>query len=271
MTSYDDRLDLLELTVNSYLKTKTRPNKFYIFDDNSKNIFDVYTILSKIPEAIIIRNDKNYGSDGNITNAMKVLFELGADITLALDSDCLFDERWWERTKDIGSNINLDENLICLFNARVHKYVKSARRDFVHKEILGGLGLLISKKIFTAYIEKIRNSFLGLIGWDGKLCKYSLEDGINLLACSPSMIQHIGFKKGAHSDIDMTECIADDFVGDNSEILKIMSDKKYDRKQNQTIVKIQSTNKTYQPPNQINLQENVPIVHNLHPERRPNL
>ena len=263
MTTYD-RLDLLEKTVNSYMGTKDRPIKFYVFDDGSKKINDVIRILLKIPEVVIIKNDKNYGSDGNINQAISTLFNKGAKILLALDSDCLFAKKWWPRALELSKTMDLDKNLICLFNARVHKYIKSVMPGLVHKEILGGLGLLVSKKIYSTYEPKIRRSVGELSGWDGKLCKFAARDNIAILACSPSMIQHTGYNNGNHSTTDPIECVADDFEDEALSDVQPISE----AIQHQ----IDMTRHIAITPEKSNKKEKEPeIIHNLHPEKRPQL
>lgn len=265
ITTYD-RLDLLEETINSYLGTKIRPNKLYVFDDGSKKFHNVMMILLRIPEVIIIKNDKNYGSDGNINQAMAVLFNKGAKVLLALDSDCLFAKKWWEKTNDLYKTLDLDKHLICLFNARVHKYIKSVISGLAYKEIIGGLGMLISKKIYNSYLRKIENTPTKLSGWDGKLCKVVALDNITILACSPSMIQHTGYKNGVHCNTDPIECVADDFEDEalpDIATIPLSIQQQIDLTRHIDIINQNSTKEK--------INNEVFPIHNLHPEKRPPL
>jgi hypothetical protein len=211
MTTYD-RIELLERTVESYLHSDRRPKQFWVFDDGSKKFDRVKALIMKIPEAILIQNERNHGSDGNIIHAQRRLFEAGAKNILALDSDCLFDPRWYRRALDICTYINLDRTVMCLFNARVHKADPCPISGFVLKEYIGGLGILLSKHVWEKYVVPIELEDMG--GWDGKVCKRAASDGCSVLATTPSMLQHTGSGIGVHANVDATDCIADDFEGD---------------------------------------------------------
>lgn len=213
MSTYE-RIDILKNTINSYLSTAVRPSKIFIFDDGSPNFTEILSIISKIPEAVMIRNEKNQGCAINVISAISQLFSHGAETILILDSDCIFAKKWWIKANEIIKTLDMNKNIACLFNARVHKHIQSPIDGLVHKEMIGGLGMLISKKIYFTYLEKIKTTYQGLTGWDGKLCRLALMDRIAIFACSPSMLQHIGGKLGTHSKIDPVECVADDFAGE---------------------------------------------------------
>jgi len=213
MTTYE-RVNLLKRTIDSYLSTTVRPAKLFIFDDGSSNFTEIIDIVSKIPEAIIIRSKKNQGCANSVITAIEHLFKQGAKKLLILDSDCLFADQWWIKTNEIINRLDMNKSIVCLFNARVHKHIQSPIEGLVHKEMIGGLGMILSKKIHFAYIEKIKLTRQGITGWDGKLCRFALMDRTAIFACSPSMLQHTGSKLGTHCKVDPIECIADDFAGE---------------------------------------------------------
>jgi len=221
MTTYD-RLDLLQNAVDTYLKSDPRPPILYVFDDLGQDSDKARDIVLQIPEAIWIPNDKNYGSDGNINHAMKTLFDKGAKHVCAIDSDCLFSKNWYQVALEVVQIVNLQKNIISLITLRVHKKIKpTALQGFICKEYIGGLGLVISKDLWEKHIPK-----KDLEGWDGKMCTSARKEGIGILSCTPSCLQHTGFYRGKHARMDDTECVADDFeevdVGTMVEFEKIM-------------------------------------------------
>jgi hypothetical protein len=209
MTTYD-RIDILRRTVDSYLAATTRPKQLFVFHDKTANAEEFKKEIDRIPEAVFIVNSKNYGSDGNIIQAQRQVFGAGAKNILALDSDCLFNSRWWEKTIALCACINLVKNIVSIINLRVHNESPSGVAGFVSKPYIGGLGLLLSKENWNLYVTKIEDQGL-LPGWDGTLCTMARKDGKNILACSPSLLQHTGGKIGAHAGVDAIECIANDF------------------------------------------------------------
>lgn len=204
-----DRLDLLERTLDSYLGAAVLPEKLFVFDDCSKEIKTIRKMISLIPGASLFEYQVHRGCTNSTPFALNKLFELGARNVVILDSDCLLARRWWVRTCEICETVDLTKNIVCLFNARVHPQEKCQILQMVQKKYIGGLGLIFNKNIWSQYSERLHAS--GWHGWDGCLCNLAINDGLSVLATSPSMIQHTGFKVGTHSTWDLTDCIADDF------------------------------------------------------------
>lgn len=210
LTTYD-RIGLLKQTVASYLECQDRPPVLYVFDDVSKESEQVKRIISKIPEAVLIKKTKHLGFYRNNTLAMNTLFSKGAKKLLVLDSDCLLNRQWWPKSLKIANDFDLTKNVVCLFNARVNEYKPSGISGFVDKKSVGGLGLMLSKEIWSKYIKPIEKSDKEVGGWDGEMCVRAAKDGVRILACSPSLLQHTGYEDGIHSKEDPIACVADDF------------------------------------------------------------
>ena len=212
MTVYD-RTSLLKDTIDSYLASSVRPQKLYIFDDMGPDHEAVKKECARIPEAAYILNNRNYGSDHNIMQGMRRLFDAGAQHVLALDSDCLFAPEWYKKATALVETINMDMAILCLFNARVHPCSPTSHHGLVRKKYIGGLGVLLSRRVWEKYVLPIESDKARHPGWDGRVSVTAAADGLDILACSPSYLQHTGGKVGAHSKVDPIECIADDFIG----------------------------------------------------------
>ena len=147
MTTYN-REGLLEKTVDSYLKSSSRPEKLIVFDDCSNDVLFIKKIISRIPESVFIEGESHLGVDLNNINAISRAFsEFGASSVVVIDSDCEFRPWWWSNTKNIMSSIDISSSLIGLCNLQTYPSIKSYYLGLNFKHILGGLGMLISRNI----------------------------------------------------------------------------------------------------------------------------
>jgi len=208
MTTYN-REGLLEKTVDSYLKSSSRPEKLIVFDDCSNDVLFIKKIISRIPESVFIEGESHLGVDLNNINAISRAFsEFGASSVVVIDSDCEFRPWWWSNTKNIMSSIDISSSLIGLCNLQTYPSIKSYYLGLNFKHILGGLGMLISRNIWEKIIVPSIAQIKSRHGWDYSVCEFVGKSNIPILACSPSLIQHIGTLEGSHID---TNCISDDF------------------------------------------------------------
>lgn len=221
MTTYD-RIDLLERTISSLAACKKRP-RIFSFDDFGPDHKRVVNAVLKLQDAVVVSDQQHRGIEGCNYWAMQSLFDKGAKRILILDSDCLVAKTWWSTAVELSNIVDLDRNVLCLFNCRVHASTPLATiSGLVSKKYVGGLGLLVSRFMWDNYLVKIRED--GWVGWDGNLCNRVIKDGMKVLACTPSVIQHTGGRVGAHAGIDATEPIADDFAGDPEYVKPVSAD-----------------------------------------------
>lgn len=210
-----DRIDILRETIRAYTATPGRPKRLFVFDDNSDNFHLVHDIISSVQESLLLKRSTRLGVAMNNLSAIRKLFYYGAEHVLIIDSDCLVAKGWYAMAENICRYMNTNNSLFCLFNARVHQSFESPISGFVVKKIVGGLGMLISRAIWEKYLVPIETS--DPVGWDGKLCKAMIDNGANVLACSPSYFQHIGVFDGKHAHMDPIDCIANDFIGSGAD------------------------------------------------------
>lgn len=220
MMTTHDRIDLLDRTVRSISASTTKP-QIYVFDDFGPNSEKIIDASLRLQDSVVISDKKHRGLEGSNFWAMESLFDKGARAILILDSDCLVAKKWWETAIELCRIMNLEDNILCLFNARVHSSEPlRSIGGILKKKYVGGLGLIVTKTIWDRYLTKIQKD--GWVGWDGNLCNQVQANGAHVLVCTPSMIQHTGWKKGSHADVDDTACVADDFddvTEINSEII----------------------------------------------------
>jgi hypothetical protein len=220
LTAYD-RVGLLQRTVISYLSSNRKPESLYIFIDKGPEFDRVLNICASIPEAKIIIHDELQGCATNIYRVKKFLFEHNANIVISIDSDGLFNPDWYKKTEEICDKVDLGKDIVCLFNARVHPHW-NLKDGLVEKEYIGDHGMICSSVVWEKCFDNIHREG-NMDGWDGHFCHEVVKNGGRVLACSPSYLQHTGGKTGTHAHIDATECIADDFIGEEKDHTEIVS------------------------------------------------
>lgn len=207
MTTYN-RYEVLEQTIKSYLKVQNRPARLYVFDDMSDDQYRLKALIMRVPEALLIQDSQHVGCYEKTVKSLRTLFEAGAENVLVLDSDCLFSGTWWERAQEIVRDRN-KEDIYSLFNTKLHPVIEEMwGAGLVRKSLIGGLGMIISKQVWSKYLKDYH---LKNTNWDGWLCNILNGDGHFSYSCVPSELQHIGNRLGTHCDID---CVAEDFIGE---------------------------------------------------------
>lgn len=157
-------------------------------------------------------NEINKGIKFNLKLGYEKAFEMG-ELAMNLDSDTLVKKdfvKWLLHLKK-----QFPDNIITGFNC-VTKNKNGTERHpiiqvgngWVKKRSVGGVNMLMDKKQYEKYMLPT----LSTIGnWDANTCINSLKDGVPIIACSPSVVQHIGFQSSmGHTGIEPPD-VAEDF------------------------------------------------------------
>jgi len=157
-------------------------------------------------------NTKNQGIKLNLKYGYEKAFEM-CEFAINLDSDTLVKKDFVKKLLNLKRQF--PENIITGFNCET-KSLNGAERHpviergkgWIKKRSVGGVNMLMNKKEY----EKWMLPTLSVVGnWDANTCINSLKDGKPIIATSPSVVQHIGFKSSmGHTGVEPPD-VADDF------------------------------------------------------------
>lgn len=88
---------------------------------------------------------------------------------------------------------------------------------FTARKSVGGINMMYSVYTYKKYVEPaLIKSLKENLNWDDYACRNSMADGKEILAVSPSVVQHIGIESSmGHSAGGEPPDVANDFIDDN--------------------------------------------------------
>jgi hypothetical protein len=157
-------------------------------------------------------NDKNKGVKLNLKFGYEKAFEM-CELVMNLDSDTLVKKDFVKKLLYLKKQF--PENIITGFNCETRSLNGAERHlviergeGWVKKRSVGGVSMLMNKK---EYEKWMLSTLMATGNWDANTCINSLRDGKPIIACSPSVVQHIGFKSSmGHTGVEPPD-VADDF------------------------------------------------------------
>lgn len=211
MTTHD-RVELLRQTVESYLAAEPRPERLFVFDDNSINRVGVTGGLSLNNNVGIDfhrtfgdRNDLlpswlgSFGAHKMTPYALRHMFtEHNSEAVFILDSDTKFHPKWWAFTEEAGRYFDRDTNfgVFSLFNDRNFSSFDCGSIAWRSKQGIGAFGSLITRSYWERFIVPLEDK--GYSNWDYQASRAAADAGLKVYVSNPSFLQHTGIKEGTH-------------------------------------------------------------------------
>lgn len=179
-------------------------------DEETNRIFHDFNIAGL--GIIKYVNAVNKGIKFNLQLGYEVAFEI-SDMAMNLDSDTLVKRDFVKRLLHLKKQF--PDNIITGFNCETKNKNGTERHPviqkgsgWVKKRSVGGVNMLMAEAQYDKYVKPALSH---TDNWDRQACINSLKDGIPVIACSPSVVQHIGFKSSmGHTGTEPPD-ISDDF------------------------------------------------------------
>lgn len=156
-------------------------------------------------------NEVNKGIKFNLKLGYDMAWEM-CDLAMNLDSDTLVKKDFVKQLlylkKQFPDNIITGFNCVTKNKNGTERHpIIQAGNGWVKKRSVGGVNMLMSKKQYEKYMLPT----LSTVGnWDANTCINSLKDGVPVIACSPSVVQHIGFESSMGHSGEPPD-VSDDF------------------------------------------------------------
>jgi hypothetical protein len=202
--------ELLKRTVDSYLKSSKRPDKLYVFDDQTpeENQKKIIEQVKRIPEAEFKVFPIRRGHASATPHAVGYLLNNpDVDGCLILDSDTIFNRDWYRKALELYDFMLKQKEvaMVSLFNnTHEHKARDCGIDGLAEKDLVGGFGTIMSRNFFTNCLSSI--SWDVPNSWDWNVAPF-INHPWKIYATEKSYLQHIGHE-------DKPDTMADNFVGE---------------------------------------------------------
>jgi glycosyltransferase involved in cell wall biosynthesis len=190
-----NRRHLIELSAASLRSSSMPPGTAVIVVDDASTEYDVGYLRSIYPEFADVRRRPANSGGASFANGdvMRQLLETDADAVLLLDSDLLVSTNFLE----LGIALLRDtDGVLSLFNTPSHPAI-GARGPFVLKTSVGCAGTLWRRDVAAAVLASVPAGE----EWDWRFSEYLVKAGIEICVTRDSLVQHIGYSKGQHSNV----------------------------------------------------------------------
>lgn len=216
-----NREKLIANTIDS-INRSFLPNNilFIIINDGSKNL---NINLDVKFDYIYLKKEKNYGVDNSLTVGWDILYSLGVEFMINLDSDVEVSSNWLSVLNNIFQFAENNRCIITGYNGSfpdgiINHNIVSVNKNYKIKNSIGGINLFFHRDIYKNILRKALTDFNyigktiedivpywhkytksqircknGLIGWDWKLSDLCKQYNISILSPHKSVVQHLGF------------------------------------------------------------------------------
>lgn len=138
----------------------------------------------------------NRGIREQLKHGIDLLFRIGCDIVINLDSDAIVKPDFF--TKLIDLKTRFPYHIITGFNSINKNKNGSERHPVINKfagywlkSSVGGINMVFAKEQYEKYIRPA----LETVGnWDANTCIASMKDQLAIICCVPSVVQHLATK-----------------------------------------------------------------------------
>lgn len=223
ITAYN-RPQYLKRCLESIAKTDLSSiDTIMIVDDHSVDTQTLHLIDNFHVEGVeIIKmySKENRSIKGSLLHGLDLLFG-SHDVVLNLDGDAIVNSKFVNTLTQL--HLRFQNHIITGFNcftknrdgSERHKVVSSGD-GFTLRKSVGGINMLIGREQYQKWVRPaLVKSLAKNLNWDDHTCRASMADGFEIIAASPSVIQHIGFESSmGHSTGGEPPDVADDFVDD---------------------------------------------------------
>lgn len=151
----------------------------------------------------------NEGIHDSIKSGCKTLFvDNECDAVVTIDPDTIHKKDWINKLVDL--HMRYPNTIATGFNTLVggrHK-ITAEHEDYYLKATIGGINMCFNREVYKKFIEPN----LVALNWDWLVCKAMQDAGMQFVVTKPSVIQHIGLKKGMHVSPNDEPDVAKDFI-----------------------------------------------------------
>lgn len=202
-----DRLRLLRDTWASLQGGMEVPERVVVLDDASQDAQGVQEIVGDV-----VRVATGLGVNNATPEAIRLAFEDPAcEGVVVVDSDAYLHRYWYPRALAAFRQTG-GEAVVSLHNSAACAVCPAGVGvpGMVRKFEVGGLGMILSRRVWDECLKD--RTFNPSRSWDYAVCETAFANGREIMATSPSFIQHTGTHKGTHTSMTSTS-YAVDFVG----------------------------------------------------------
>lgn len=227
ISTYNRKQDVINM-INSLKKIKIPKNvNIRIYDDKSTE-YDKEFLNQLLPEAEIVIRETNLKADRNMRQIHIDFLETKDDILIQVDSDVIFNEKFFEIINKLLEEEKINQNVFSLYNSINHKEINTEIKiggvDFVEKKSIGGLCVIFfDKKLVQAIVENISDGDC----YDWRWSDFILNANKKIYVSKISYIQHMGGINGQNNKCDLNIDFGKGFEASNLEDLKLLE--KYEK------------------------------------------